>query len=301
MSTFGETVAGKTRHTVVSCAAIDANRVVGHRNILLITLDSLRYDVARAALATSRTPNLARLLPSSGWEPRHAPGTFTWPAHHAIFAGFLPKPAAPGSSADRLFKCRPTEGKAISPGTYVVEGSNLVRGLTDVGYRSVCIGGVDYFSSRTPLGSVFPAMFQHAYWRPEFNSTEPDSTRHQVRSALDVLADPPESVVPGNENPLTFLFMNISATHVPHAHYLPESRRNAHGATDGWDSQLAALAYADQHLGTLLDSLPAYGPWLVIACADHGDAFGDDGYLGHGIGHPSVLTVPYTQALLDPA
>ena len=28
-------------------------------------------------------------------------------------------------------------------------------------------------------------------------------------------------------------------------------------------------------------------------CADHGDAYGDDGFHGHGIVHPSVTTVPY--------
>ncbi|NUU26368.1 MAG: sulfatase-like hydrolase/transferase, partial [Streptomycetaceae bacterium] len=209
------------------------------------------------------------------------------------------KPATPGGrSASPLFKCRPTAGKAIHPNTYVIEDSNLVRGLADVGYRSVCIGGVDYFSSRTPLGSVFPQMFQHAYWRPEFSNDDRDSTRHQVGLALDVLADASGRGHLAADRPLTFMFMNISATHVPHAHYLPPSHPNAFAAADSWDSQLAALAYADHHLGVLLDALPVYGPWLVIACADHGDAFGDDGYLGHGIGHASVLTVPYAQALV---
>lgn len=28
-------------------------------------------------------------------------------------------------------------------------------------------------------------------------------------------------------------------------------------------------------------------------CADHGDAFGEDGYRGRGIAHPMVLNVPY--------
>lgn len=59
---------------------IDANAVVGHRNILLITLDSLRYDVARAAHAAGVTPNLAALLPPEGWQARHAPGSFAYPS-----------------------------------------------------------------------------------------------------------------------------------------------------------------------------------------------------------------------------
>ncbi|WP_051944373.1 hypothetical protein [Streptacidiphilus rugosus] len=94
----------------------------------------------------------------------------------------------------------------------------------------MCIGGVTYFSSETPLGSVLPAMFREAHWEPRFGSREPDSTRHQVDRGLTVLAHQP------NGEPL-FLFMNVSATHVPLGHYLP-------GGTgpDGMDGQTAALA-----------------------------------------------------------
>ena len=41
-----------------------------------------------------RTPHLTRLLPR-GWEERHSPGSFTYAAHQAFFAGFLPTPARP--------------------------------------------------------------------------------------------------------------------------------------------------------------------------------------------------------------
>ncbi|MET9734964.1 sulfatase-like hydrolase/transferase [Streptomyces sp. NPDC006458] len=63
--------------------------------------------------------------------------------------------------------------------------------------------------------------------------------------------------------------------------------------TDTAASQAAALAYADEHLGRLLDGLALLGRWLVIMCADHGDAYGDDGYRGRGIAHPTVFNVPY--------
>ena len=51
---------------------IDANRVVGTHDILLVTLDTLRYDVACRCLAEGRTPNLARVLPGGTWEARRA-------------------------------------------------------------------------------------------------------------------------------------------------------------------------------------------------------------------------------------
>lgn len=262
---------------------IDARSAIGHRNILLITLDSLRFDVARAAHAGGATPHLARFLPADGWEARHAPGSFTYPAHHAIFAGFLPKPARPGTPEQRLFECRPPEGKTIRPTTYVIEGDNLITGLAEAGYHTVCIGGVDYFAGQTPLGSVFPRMFAESRWNTTFASNEPDSTRHQVDEAL--------SLITTNDGRLLLLFVNVSATHIPHHHYLP-----AADGQDGWHSQYAALAYADAHLGRLLDALP--GAWLVIICGDHGDAFDDDGYQGHVNAHPAVMTVPYADFLV---
>lgn len=32
-------------------------------------------------------------------------------------------------------------------------------------------------------------------------------------------------------------------------------------------------------------------------CADHGDAFGEDGFHGRRIAHPVVMNVPYTAML----
>ncbi|MGJ3559211.1 hypothetical protein ACR6C2_11670 [Streptomyces sp. INA 01156] len=46
-------------------------------------------------------------------------------------------------------------------------------------------------------------------------------------------------------------------------------------------------------MGRLLDGLTSRGRWLVIMCADHGDAYGDDGYHGRGIAHPVVWNVPF--------
>ncbi|MEU1022937.1 STM4013/SEN3800 family hydrolase [Streptomyces sp. NPDC005904] len=248
-------------------------------SILFVTLDSLRYDVAHCALQQGDTPRLAGLLPGGRWERRQTPGTFTLPAHTAFFSGFLPKLPQP-VQPPRLWECRPPAFKKVPPETFVFDAPNLLDGLTAHGYRTVCVGGVTYFSMETPLGSVLPSMFREAHWRTEFGSPEVDSTRHQVDHALDI-ADRQS----GNREPL-FLFVNISATHVPHGHYIGES-------TDSTASQATALGYADAHLGRLLDGLSGLGPWLVIMCADHGDAYGDDGFHGRGIAHPVVWDVPF--------
>ncbi|MGV9878428.1 STM4013/SEN3800 family hydrolase [Streptomyces sp. NPDC003006] len=257
---------------------IDAAELIGSgTGILFVTLDSLRYDVARAAYDEDLTPRLAALLPQGGWERRQTPGTFTLPAHMAFFSGFLPKLPQP-EQPPRLWECRPPAVKAVSPQTFVFDAPNLLVGLRQHGYRTVCIGGVTYFSRETPLGGVLPDMFDEDHWRPEFCSPEPDSTRHQVEQALSI-----EAARTGR--PL-FLFLNVSATHVPHGHYVGES-------TDTEASQKAALAYVDEHLDLLITTLTAKSQWLIIMCADHGDAYGEDGYHGRGIAHPVVMNVPF--------
>src|SRR5258708_17428900 len=75
---------------------LNANELIGTHDVLLVTLDTLRYDVAQEALRQGRTPNLAAVLPGGRWEKRHTPGSFTYAAHQAFFAGFLPTPARAG-------------------------------------------------------------------------------------------------------------------------------------------------------------------------------------------------------------
>lgn len=251
-------------------------------NILFVTLDSLRYDVARATTHAGQTPHLAKLLPGGQWEERRTPGTFTLPAHMAFFSGFLPKLPQP-VQPPRMWECRPPAFKAVDPGTFVFDAPSLLAGLVQHGYRTVCVGGVTYFSRETPLGSVLPDLFDEDHWRPEFCSPEPDSTRHQVDEALGLACK--------YEDRRLFLFINVSATHVPHGHYLGQSE-------DTWASQAAALAYADEHLGRLVAGLTSTKRWLIIICADHGDAFGEDGYHGRGIAHPTVMNVPFAATLL---
>ncbi|GLY33465.1 STM4013/SEN3800 family hydrolase [Kineosporia sp. NBRC 101731] len=253
------------------------------RNILLVTMDSLRFDAAAEASRRGLTPRIVGFLSTERWEERRTPGTFTFPAHQALFAGFLPKLYTP-EQPPRLWECQPPAGKPVHPTTLVLPAADLLSGLRALGYLTLCIGGVTYFSSETPLGSVLPRMFDQAFWQPLYGSTEPDSTRHQVDKVLALAQE-------HHDRPV-FMFLNISATHVPLGHYLPAG----HGP-DSVEAQIAALSYVDLHLGRLLDALPETGDWLVILTSDHGEAFGEDGFTGHGIAHPTVLKVPFAQLL----
>jgi hypothetical protein len=263
---------------------LDASQLISTNDVLMITLDTLRYDVAMAALQRGETPNLAAWLPGGTWEKRHSPGNFTYAAHQAMFAGFLPTPAAPGKHP-RLFAARFAGSETTTGTTCVFDAPDIVSGLSSMGYHTICIGGVGFFNKTTPLSCVLPDMFQESWWRPDFGVTHPQSTERQIEQAIARLGQQ----ATGQR---VFLFMNISALHQPNCHYLPGA------VEDSPESQRAALAYVDSCMPALFKAIRARGPWLAIICSDHGTAYGEDGYEGHRVGHSVVWDVPYAEFVM---
>jgi hypothetical protein len=261
------------------------NRIVGAQDILFVTLDTLRFDVAERLCAEGRTPNLAALLPGGKWELRHTPGSFTYAAHAAFFAGFLPSPASPGRH-ERLFALSFEGSTTTASKTCVFDGAaDIVAGLRGRGYHTACIGGVGFFNQKNPLGRVFPSLFDEAHWSPELGVTEPRSTENQVALAQRIMTR-----VAGDKR--LFLFINVSALHQPNRHYVE-------GATeDSIATHAAALEYVDRSLAPLFASARARAKTFCIVCSDHGTAYGDDGYSGHRLAHPSVWNVPYAEFTL---
>lgn len=266
---------------------LNARTMVGTHDILFITLDTLRYDVARDCMAHGRTPNLESVIPDGRWEERHSPATFTYAAHQAFFAGFLPTPIYPGPHP-RLFAAQFAGSETTTEETAVFDAPDWVTGPTSQGYLTICIGGVGFFNKQTPLGSVLPGLFVERYWSPELGVTDPCSTEQQVRLAIERLAQ-----IPAERR--VFLFLNVSAIHQPNCFYLPGAD------ADTMDTHAAALEYVDRCLPPLFDTLRQRGPCLAVICSDHGTAYGEDGYVGHRVAHPSVWTVPYAEFVLGEA
>lgn len=250
-------------------------------DILLVTLDALRFDVAETAWQENRTPFLRSLIPN-GWEPRHTPGSFTYAAHAALFAGFWPTPSSPGPYS-RPLALRFPGSRNVGPGTIRLDSSDIVTGLSDRGFHTVCIGGVGFFNPATPLGALFPSLFRESHWRPEFGVTAMHSTRRQIQQAC-------QSIAGADAKRPLFLFINISATHPPTRGYLKQAR-NESVAT-----QLAALEYVDQQLPPLFDAIRKRNhPGAGFLMSDHGTLFGEEGWTGHRVAHPTVWTVPYAE------
>jgi hypothetical protein len=263
---------------------MNVRSLIGSHDLLFVTLDTLRYDVAVRELAAGNTPSLGRLLPPSGWELRHTSGSFTYAAHQAFFAGFLPTRPSP-EPLPRLFAAEFEGSETIGEQTFCFQEPNLVQALSARGYRTICIGGVGFFNLRNALGKVLPGLFDEAHWSSELGVTNPRSTEHQVALACERLG-----AVPGGQRAFTFL--NVSAIHQPNRFYLP-------GAThDSVETHAAALRYVDSALPPLIEAQRRRGPALCIICSDHGTLYGEDGFSGHRLAHPNVWQVPYAELLL---
>lgn len=260
---------------------IDAKSIIGSHDVLFITLDSLRYDVAQEALLEGLTPNFARLLPADGWELRHTPGNFTYSAHQAFFAGFLPTPPSPGNHP-RLFAAKFAGSETSTANTAVFDTPDIISGFAKESYRTICIGGVGFFNKQNPLGSVLPDMFHESHWSTEMGVTSSESTKHQIDQAVNSLSQLGKAQ-------RVFLFINVSALHQPNCIFKNGTNR------DSKETQKAALSYVDSQIPRLLEAMAQRAPFLSIICSDHGTAYGEDGFTGHRINHPVVWNVPYTE------
>lgn len=257
---------------------------VGACDILLVTFDTLRYDVAQELHLAGRTPHLSAWLGNPGWEERHSPASFTFPSHQSLFAGFGPTPVTSGPHRRTLALAFPGSN-TIGPETLVLEAPDLVQGLQGLGYHGICVGGVGFFNPSTPLGKVLSGPFHEAHWSPELGVGDPRSPVHQVDLAIERLDAAPSS------RPV-LLFLNISALHQPNYFYLEgaeEDSRESHGR---------ALEVVDREIARLFDTLVERGECYGFLLSDHGTCYGEDGWEGHRHAHPLVWTVPYQEGWL---
>ncbi len=204
---------------------LDMNQVVGTHDILMLCFDTLRYDVSKGGRSGGKNTGTEQSRRRMG--KRHAPGNFTYPSHFAIFAGFLPSPAEPHSLRSRKWLFFPVQagtGRIPPAGSYPFTEATFVQSLANVGYETICIGGVNFFSKRNELGRVFPGYFTKSYWLPTFGCTAPDSTEKQIDFALKKLENYPE-------DKRIFMYINFSAIHYPNCHYVEGKMKDDKGIT----------------------------------------------------------------------
>ncbi|SIO89478.1 sulfatase-like hydrolase/transferase [Nocardiopsis sp. JB363] len=295
------------------------NSDLADRSVVLVTLDSCRYDVA----ASARTPNLARLGPLLRAE---SAGTYTLPAHAALFNGYLPRPVSGpftlgGRVVDAIWRsaaARPFKRHSAIP----FGGPTLMDHYSQKGYRVLGAGGVTFFNASDPANSL-PSLFpEFLYFGHPSRSAGTAQSRILDREEQLSLSHTLKLADLCLEAKRFFLFVNCPSTHVPyttpwsplternrellrHLYLLHDgkvgrSRADVLGVEDVQmllEMQRQALEWADSRLGDLFSRLSGRRP-LVVVCADHGEEFGEGGRFGHGHPHPTVSTVPLWCGLL---
>ena len=260
-------------------------------NILLLTLDSCRFDVFQAA----STPVTDRHSPTL---MAHAPANFTLPSHQAFFVGVLPQVVDDIRYYNRfsrqLMALQGVGARQVATHALLKAHSkgNLLTGLADLGFQTVGAGAMDWFQQETLT-----------YGFQEFSYTGTDADA-QIRFLLDTI-DPAKRF---------FGFINFGETHAPFQFKGKKDRcpvdvrsrimdwPPSESGPVGRDSpafghQVQAVEFIDQRLADLFGGLP--GNTIVVLTADHGECFGEDGYWGHGVHHAKVFEVPLAIFRLD--
>ena len=136
-------------------------------SVLLLSLDSCRYDTFAAAHAAGGLPHLSAIGPL---HRALAPSYFTYGSHAAIWMGFTPGVARSrqpwlNPKAGKLFRMA-FAGHAGHDGeqSFRLEGANVIEGFRRQGYRTIGSGSVDWFNDATETGAVLSAPFERFFF-----------------------------------------------------------------------------------------------------------------------------------------
>jgi arylsulfatase A-like enzyme/Tfp pilus assembly protein PilF len=238
------------------------------RNVLLITIDTLRADALGSYGGRAATPNLDALARRGArFDFAHAHAVVTLPSHTSILTGRYPFQHG----------VRDNTGYRVQPGT-----ETLATMLKSAGFATgAFVGGF-------PLHSRFGL-------RPGFDMYDDRFGESRLPTEF-VMAERPAGAVVSNAVAWIQRQQNrwFTWVHVfdPHAPYTPPPPFDQAYASDPYAGE---VAYTDAALGPLLDAArsAATRPTLVIVVSDHGEALGDHGEETHGLfAYEATLRVP---------
>lgn len=271
----------------------------GARNVVVVVLDSLRYDSWVAAAPR----NLARLGPV---ERRWSYASWTAPSHYNLLMGLLPHSSPSRVYASEYYKqdfLRYSERLGIS-------GMEFKRLLPSLFLPTFLRNELGY---RTHAMVSMPVLNRHTVINRDFDTYELMPKHNDMAAMLGRMRF--------EEGRPSFFLLNVGETHYPYA--LPDEDPSTwprisgvHGVfkrlddqpgPDGEpeffdertlselrDRQIGTVRYLDDVMGRLFDLVPN-DTWIIVT-SDHGELFGEDGFFGHGpINHDKVFEVPFVE------
>lgn len=243
------------------------------RNVLLVTIDTLRADALGAYGGRALTPNLDRLAAGGArFDFAHAHAVVTLPSHASILTGRYPyEHGIRDNTGYRLASTQPTAATRLETAGYST---------------GAFIGGF-------PLDRRFGLGIGFDVYDDRLSPSSADDSGERERRA-DAVVDSALAWIakqPGK----WFAWVHL---YDPHVRYEAPREWAARFPADPY---LAEVSWTDFALGALFDrlrSLPR--ATLVIVTADHGESLGEHGELTHGIfAYEAVLRVPLIVAEIE--
>jgi tetratricopeptide (TPR) repeat protein len=239
-------------------------RVEPRPSVLLITIDTLRADRLGAYGDTKSRTKALDALAGEGvlFERAYTPVPITLPAHVSLMTGLLPP--AHGVRGNGAF--------ALGPNI-----PTLAEALKAAGLKTAAFVGGFPLSRRFGLSRGFDEYDDPMSKAPGVNY---DFAERRGRAVVDAAT----RWMSGNPGPV-FVWVHLFDPHAPYDPP-PEFR------TD--DPYRDEIASADAAIATLISAWDARpGPSVVVATADHGEAFGEHGEWSHSLFiYDTTLRVP---------
>ena len=237
------------------------------RNVLLITIDTLRGDALGSDGGRARTPNIDALAAAGvRFSFAHAHAVVTLPSHASILTGLYPFQHG----------YRENSGYRLTPGVQTLAARLKANGFSTGAF--VAAFPLDARFGLTPGFDLYDGRFDDVGSGAEFLLPE---------RAAPVVVERATTWI-AQRNGRWFAWVHL---YDPHAPYRPPPPFDREYADRPYYGEVAA---ADRALAPLLAA--ARGgprPTLVVLTGDHGESLGEHGELTHGLfAYESTLRVP---------
>lgn len=260
-------------------AAVRYFTAPGDPDIILVTIDTLRYDcVGFGGNSPVKTPFLDEIARGGIWfENAHAHNVMTLPSHTNILTGLLPYQHGVRDNAGFTLG-----GKRTGQVAPAAKQKTIAAALRERGYATAAFVAAYPLDSHFGLDEGFD-LYDDAYHKAsglsEFATPE--------RPATEVLAAAQKWYEAGGEKK-KFLWVHL---YEPHHPFEPPSEFRQMYPQQPYYGEVAAV---DDALGKFLRPILARNPGtMLVVTSDHGEGLGSHGEQHHGLfAYEATLKVP---------
>lgn len=269
-------------------------------HLVFMILDSCRYDT----FVRAKTPNFDRIGLA---EKRYSYASWTAPSHYAFLMGLMPHKSPPRVFASEVYKdefAQWVDRLGVDELSFrnFLPNLSLPKVLGEQGYNCIARVSMPVLNQYTPLNVHFD----------DYRLMDNHNDFAGMVDEMEFPRDEPQ-----------FYFLNLGETHYPYMlkeDDLPHIS-GVHGVFKGMDEhmqsgakssdqffkpedmkrlhqqQVNCVEYVDGLFARVLEEAPENTHFIVTA--DHGEAFGEGDYFGHGpVMHEKAFEVPFLEGKL---